>query len=256
MNTTHYNKRSGESGNVLFLILIAVALFAALSYAVTQSTRSGGGSTEREQALLGSSAMTQYPTALRTSVIRMILGGTGAEQILFNPPSNSFGGETTSEALVFHPEGGGAVYQTGQSDVLDVGSTGTWYFNAQWEVTGIGLDGAGGADVIAFLPDVSDAVCRRVNEELGLDLTSCTQTTTGIPDLLTAEDGTNFTVVAEQMQTVTFDGSTVQATGGIPDPAPNTLEADGCNALNGQASACVFDDDNTRNIFYSVLLER
>ena len=68
------NVKAGEKGNVLFLILIAVALFAALSYAVTQSTRSGGGSADRERSILSSASLTQGPTALRTSLIRMVLG--------------------------------------------------------------------------------------------------------------------------------------------------------------------------------------
>ncbi len=59
------------SGNVLFLILIAVVLFAALSYAVTQSTRGGGQNISDEQVRLGASAITQYVSLLRTEVQRL-----------------------------------------------------------------------------------------------------------------------------------------------------------------------------------------
>lgn len=234
-----------ESGNVLFLILIAVALFAALSYVVTQSTRSGGGSTEREKAILSSAQMTQYPTALRTAIIRMVLGGVAIENVKFNAPG-AFGAYSTAQ-LVFHPSGGGATYQQAPADLSASGNAAlTWTHNAQFDVPGIGIDGAGGNDVIAFLQGVSQSVCRQVNEELGITTTSCTLNG-GVPQALPAVTTTNInTDMINAYAFPTADQADIQGAGG------------GCAAFTRQASGC-FHDNTTppgQYVFYSVLLER
>lgn len=61
--------KTSEAGNVLFLILIAVALFAALSYVVTQSSRSGSGDTSTEQAKLLMAQIDSLSAALSTAML-------------------------------------------------------------------------------------------------------------------------------------------------------------------------------------------
>ena len=235
-------KTSDESGNVLFLILIAVALFAALSYAVTQSTRSGSGSTEREQSILGSASLTQYPTALRTSIVRMILGGVDISSIVFNPPS-AFGAIVT-DRLVFHPDGGGAIFQSSPGDVMASGNAGTWYHNGHFEIPDVGRSGAGGNEVIAFLPGISAATCQRINEEFSIPANdgNCTYTTSGVPDanLADAEIEDNFE-----------DGDTFSTS----DETDLVCDGPG-NAFDGQPSGCFYDSSLSQYVFFSVLLER
>lgn len=238
-------QRRSEKGNVLFLILIAVALFAALSYVVTQSTRSGGGSTEREKNILSSAQMTQYPTALRTSIIRMVLAGVAIENVKFDAPGDAgFTSQSTSQ-LVFHPQGGGATYQEAPTELSASGNTQlSWRYNADVEVPGIGIDGSGGNDVIAFLPGVSDGVCRQVNEELGID---------------TSEDvcglGVNIPVVATANIDTAIDNMMDVTEVSFPSTANAILTATTCTTIfDRQASGCF--KEGTRNVFYSVLLER
>lgn len=64
---------NSEKGNVLFLILIAVALFAALSYAVGTSTRGSGKNTNEEKLKTGAAAIQNYVASVRSAVQRLML---------------------------------------------------------------------------------------------------------------------------------------------------------------------------------------
>lgn len=236
--------REGEKGNVLFLILIAVALFAALSYAVTQSTRSGGGSTEREQSILSGASMTQHPTSLRTAIIRMILSGVDVANLEFNEPAN-FADLTAEEQGVFHPNGGGAVFQSAPADLMATTSQGDWFYNANFDIPNIGQNGVGGNDIIAFLPNITQSICRQINVEFAVDLANCTTTVNGIPDLETTLTESNIKINNDN--TTTFpsaDQEDLQGAGA------------GCAAFTGEASGCFNDTDSSEFVFFSVLLER
>lgn len=193
---------SNQDGNVLFLILIAVVLFAALSYAVTQSTRSGGGGASQETSLISSANVTQYPASIRTAILRMIVSNnTDADVLAFDPPTDfaTFCDVSAANAsvCVFHPDGGAALYNVAPDDVVSVPDT-AWTFNAENEVNFIGRSAGGNsptqqtADIIAFLPNIRRGICERINEELGIgagtiptesniDVASEMEGATGIP---------------------------------------------------------------------------
>ncbi len=160
-----------QKGNVLFLILIAVALFAALSYAVTQSSRTGGDSA-RETNILNAAQLTQYPTSVRTAVLRLIIDGFQDTGLQFNNPASAVGTDEPFE--VFATIGGGAVFQNAPREMMEVNGVneeGRWYFNMDFEVENLGRDVPGsitGNELIAFLPGITESVCTRLNLEAGI----------------------------------------------------------------------------------------
>lgn len=235
--------RQSEKGNVLFLILIAVALFAALSYAVTQSTRSGGGDAGRETSLVNSAQITQYPASVKTAITRMIISlSVDPTTIEFNPPAN-FGTLTQQSYGVFHPSGGGATYTEAPSSVMASGSPGVWRFNSENDIYNIGTDGGaspttGSADIVAFLPGVSLAICQRIHTQLGLSTTIPTET--GI----SFDSAATFTLASNMTNAHTGIG----AAGGI-------IGAAGGSILNGQPQGC-FQQPAGTYVYFHVLVER
>jgi hypothetical protein len=240
------SRRVSEHGNVLFLILIAVVLFAALSYAVTQSSRTGGGDAGRETNLIASAEITQYPAAVKTAIVRMIINGTTYEGLRFNSPSAFSGLSGIETQGVFHPSGGAAAFVNASPDVMNAGTPGTWYFNPYYEVTNIGTADAAdgdGNEFIAFLPGIKAAICRRLNEEMGLGTT--------IP---TASAIANTTAGVQRTWDTTTAATSIPTETAIIGSGATT----GTTAMAGQVAGCFHAGAAGASdyVYFQVLTER
>lgn len=157
-----------ENGNVLFLILIAVALFAALSYAVTSSTRSGGGDASKETLVVQSSTIIQYATAIQTAMQRMqISKGCDYTQIDFTPPSWASFATAPVECKVFHPDGGGVPYQQPKDEWEQAGLTCLEYrYTGTQSIKNIGE--ADRDEWALYLKCLTKEMCVGLNDKLGV----------------------------------------------------------------------------------------
>lgn len=100
--------RKNKSGNILFLILIAVALFAALSYAVTGSNRTTGNTVESEKAKLSQGEIDSYLASVETGKNRLLLIN-GCASINYTPPADQVAADRSCH--IFHPDGAGVPYR-------------------------------------------------------------------------------------------------------------------------------------------------
>ena len=76
-------KTNPQAGNILFLILLAVVLFAALSYAVTQSTNGGVKDASPEKLSAQVSEIMNQTAAMDLAITRLRSRGCSDTQISF-----------------------------------------------------------------------------------------------------------------------------------------------------------------------------
>lgn len=236
-------KRSSERGNVLFLILIAVVLFAALSFAVTQSTRSGGDDISKDNVRIAAAQITQYGTMIENAIVRLrVTNGCTDTDISFDNPIVAGYAHTPPQpdkCKVFHPSGGGVSWQTPDPDWEgdNVGAPLSMTFNGAHCIQNVGTGGAtcdtDGSNVneelIMFINDISDAICMEINDRLGISNPGgAPPVTSGIVNVNAGFNGTYF----------------------------NVFEiTDGAGTFTGQYSGC-FDFFGAINSYYHVLIAR
>lgn len=183
LTQNNFSTRYQERGNALFLILIAVVLFAALSFAITQSNRSTGSSAGEETNTVSGSNVTQYASAIRTGVTRMLVKGVTLDELRFDTPSDAAYDVAANRATeVFHPQGGAVVFQSPDSNIVNSG--GAWYyFFAAVKDMGTGAD-----DAVAVLTNVKKGICQQINRQ-----TTGTTTVSALTPAITDSDITSAT---------------------------------------------------------------
>lgn len=172
-------RRFSENGNALFLILIAVILFGALSYTVANMMRPGGGEKiAEEKASLYADEIITYAQQIRRAVQDMrISNGCEDVDISFqNTVEGGYTNGTNTACQVYHSDGGGLNYLTPVSDWLDTAQTaqnnyGILYFQGMNSVDEMGTTVPGDADskeLLFFIPYLKRSVCLQINERLGV----------------------------------------------------------------------------------------
>lgn len=165
-------------GNALFLILIAVALFAALSYAVTQSGRGGAG-IDAEQAQIEASQILQYATALKTATDRLkIINGCSKQEFSFEnatvPGYTNAGAPTDKSCHIFDQNGGGLSLADISEKALDSAYSahslyGYPFFSSRNHVASVpALTALGQSkhDLVVYFQFIKKEVCQALNNLL------------------------------------------------------------------------------------------
>lgn len=164
-------KKAREAGNVLFFILIAVALFGALSFVVSNMLR-GGNNVEQigaQRAGVLADEILNYSRIMRQTVQGLkISNGCENEDISFE--NNVVAGyehtpTARDECKVFGPDGGGLTWGI---PAPDVSSFGQYSFTAGVRITGVGINNA--PELLMTLTNTNRLICEEINERVGLAL--------------------------------------------------------------------------------------
>lgn len=187
---------SRESGSAIFYILIAIVLFAALSFAVSNSFRGSGEGMRDEIYDLQASEILQFARSIRSAAHGLRIDGIADRRISFE--NNFASGYTNSvcsldRCKIFHPDGAGMTYSTPSEEWLNSAIAGTpykeWYFSGANSVQDLGP--STNAELMLILPWLRVEMCTALND--ALDITNpggLPPQTAGNFDLVTQFTGT------------------------------------------------------------------
>lgn len=164
-----------QKGSALFIILIAVALFAALSYVVSNMMRSGSSGTNlnEERAEIYASEILDYARNIRQTLqdLKISNGCSNADISFENTIVSGYANGTNTDCQIFHANGGGLSYVVPPEQwIASINPAPTLYQEHYFTAGVVGQDiGTSDNDLVYYTPYISRDICIALNDLLGID---------------------------------------------------------------------------------------
>lgn len=151
------------SGNVLFMILIAIALLSALTFVATRGQQ-GGGNISNERTRLAADQIISFALDIKRAVESLSHNSISETDLKFaHVDLTGYGtADANPTQEIFNIRGGGAGYIDVPNNIND---------GSQWEFYGfsaapnVGDDAT--PDLMLVLPNVTESFCRALNKKAG-----------------------------------------------------------------------------------------
>jgi len=160
--------QSGQSGNAMIYILVAIALFGFLTLTLSrQGEQSDDQNLDDELLEFQVTQVMNYANSANSVIDQMLMSGSSAGDLSFVLPDSANYDVTPHIHKVYHPSGGGFEVKQADSKIF----TGTdndpdpgWYMgsfnNVEWTPSSAN-------DVIITAHQISQEVCEAINEKIG-----------------------------------------------------------------------------------------
>lgn len=176
--------RTQERGNVLFYILIAVALVAALSLAIANSMRSNTSDVEGGRYAILAGELVDTANTFSNGVAQLRLRGVAETDLCFDAlewedfeEDENYGhsGCDNTANRIFHPDGAGLVWSTLPKTIFDDKDTEEpdyfYHFIGDNEIKDIGSTCSRPecSELLFLVDELSKTVCLEINNLLGIE---------------------------------------------------------------------------------------
>ena len=162
MNEKRQSQNNNEAGNALIYVLVAIVLFAALSFSLTRQTDTDeAGYLSSDQAELYASEIIAYAASAKSTVDQMMLTGSSIDDLDFILPSDAAFDTGSDIHKVFHPQGGGLNYRALRSEQITDATGGIFVVKKNVEWTS-----STATDAILSFYRLNRSICTRLIEKI------------------------------------------------------------------------------------------